>query len=50
LTSDLILLSISFLLALLGIKVLFSGFDDDDDEGGGMGSPVFEPALAIPVN
>ncbi len=42
---DFLAIAISGVLALIGIKVLFSGFDDDDDDGGGMGTPIFEPML-----
>ena len=43
---DLLVIGFSAVLALGGIKVLFSSFDDDDDdEDGGMGSPVYEPSF-----
>ncbi len=37
----------SAVVALLGIKILFDGFDDDDgDDGdGGLMQPVYDPAL-----
>lgn len=42
---DFLAIGISGLLGLVGIQVLFSGFDDDDDDddeddGSGEGSPV----------
>lgn len=43
------MLLFSGILAFLGIKILFSGFDDDDSGNGGDGGlmqPVLDPALA----
>tara|TARA_Y100001968_G_C19447148_1_gene766065 strand:+ start:5026 stop:5181 length:156 start_codon:yes stop_codon:yes gene_type:complete len=46
LESDLIAIGLSAVLSLGGIWALTSGFDDDDDQdGGGTGSPVFEPSF-----
>tara|TARA_Y100001968_G_scaffold324496_1_gene363956 strand:+ start:28356 stop:28511 length:156 start_codon:yes stop_codon:yes gene_type:complete len=47
LESDLIQILFSAVLSIGGILALTSGFDDDDDQdGGGLGSPVYEPAFA----
>ena len=45
--SELVTLGFSMALALGGMWVLFSGVDnDDDDEGGGEGSPVYQPVYS----
>tara|TARA_Y100001968_G_scaffold120626_1_gene109840 strand:- start:599 stop:739 length:141 start_codon:yes stop_codon:yes gene_type:complete len=43
-SSQVIVLFTSGLLALGGIWVLISGFDDDDNDGGGMTLPVLQCA------
>ena len=40
--SQLIVICSAGLLALGGIWVLISGFDDDDNDGDGMTSPAFQ--------
>ena len=40
--SQLIVICASGLLALVGIWVLISGFDDDDNDGDGMTLPEFQ--------
>ena len=41
-SSQLIVICIAGLLALGGILVLISGFDDDDNDGDGMTLPEFQ--------
>ena len=49
--TQVIVVSISGVLALVGIRVLISGFDDDDNDGDGMKSSVqdnyFFPTLEV---
>ena len=48
--SELVTIGFSAVLAIGGIKVLFSSFDDDDDEdGGGTGEAGYEPSFAAAI-
>ena len=45
--NDLSVLAISGSLAMFGIKILFSGFDDDDDQDGGTMEPHIKPIFSL---
>ena len=48
--NELSVLAISGSLAIFGIKILFSSFDDDDDQDGGTMEPPLKQVFSLSKN